>query len=491
MTNIFSKHHLYYSFYRHFASLYQERGFVMNWEVEVIRNKEDLIRDTQKFLQINSVMDESTAGPGRPFGEGVNASLTSLLEFGKKEGFTVKNLDGYAGHIEWGTGDEIVGVLCHVDVVPPGDGWTSDPFSADIRDGRIYARGAIDDKGPTMAAFYALKIVKDMQLPLSKRVRIIIGTDEESDWRCVDHYFKHEKMPDIGFAPDADFPIINAEKGIIDASLRIVKSASDKDAKNVLLSFRSGLRLNMVPDAAEAVIEGNGLDAVHAYFSKWLEQSKTQGEAVSENGKLTLRVYGKSCHAMEPDNGVNAGLKLAECLNGTELDEAGKHFVKTVSDYFLNDTRGKKLKIDCRDDISGELTLNVGTFTYRKGEEGELGINIRYPVTSDSKVIRDAFTSAEEFRLEEFKDSKPHHVSADHPLVKTLQKVYEGQTGKKADLISIGGGTYARSLSAGVAFGPLFPGRPDSAHQKDEYIEIDDLLRSTALYAEAIYELAK
>ena len=134
--------------------------------------------------------------------------------------------------------------------------------------------------------------------------------------------------------------------------------------------------------------------------------------------------------------------------------------------------------------------MNVGTFTYRKGEEGELGINIRYPVTSDSKAIRDAFTSAEEFRLEEFKDSKPHHVSADHPLVKTLQKVYEGQTGKKADLISIGGGTYARSLSAGVAFGPLFP-TTDSAHQKDEYIEIDDLLRSTALYAEAIYELAK
>ncbi len=97
----------------------------------------------------------------------------------------------------------------------------------------------------------------------------------------------------------------------------------------------------MVPDAAEAVIEGNGLDGVHAYFSKWLEQSKTQGEAVSENGKLTLRVYGKSCHAMEPDNGINAGLKLAECLNGTELDGAGKHFVKTVSDYFLNDTRGK------------------------------------------------------------------------------------------------------------------------------------------------------
>lgn len=463
----------------------------MNWEVEVIRKKEDLIRDTQKFLQINSVMDESTARPGQPFGSGINECLTSLLDFGSKEGFTVKNLDGYAGHIEWGTGDEIVGVLCHVDVVPPGDGWTSDPFSADIREGRIYARGAIDDKGPTMAAFYALKIVKDMQLPLSKRVRIIIGTDEESDWRCVEHYFKHEKMPDIGFAPDADFPIINAEKGIIDAALRIAPKAAGRDAKNGLVSFRSGLRLNMVPDAAEAVIEGTDIDAVSSYFSKWLKDSHTQGEAEAENGRLTLRVYGKSCHAMEPDNGVNAGLKLAECLQEAELDESGTYFIKTVADYFSHDTRGKRLNIDCKDDISGELTLNVGTFTYKKDLGGELGINIRYPVTSDSKVIRDAFMAIDDFQLEEFKDSKPHHVSADHPLVKTLQRVYEGQTGKKADLISIGGGTYARSLSAGVAFGPLFPGRPDSAHQKDEYIEIDDLLRSTALYAQAIYELAK
>lgn len=207
-------------------------------------------------MRINSVMDETTAGPGKPFGEGVNASLTSLLELGEKEGFTTKNLDGFAGHIEWGEGDDIVGVLCHVDVVPPGDGWTSDPFSADIRNGRIYARGAIDDKGPTMAAFYALKIVKDMNLPLSKRVRIIIGTDEESDWRCVEHYFKHEEMPTLGFAPDADFPIINAEKGIIDTSLLIPHRSNQADAETVLVSFQSGLRLNMVPDAAKAIIEG-------------------------------------------------------------------------------------------------------------------------------------------------------------------------------------------------------------------------------------------
>ncbi|AFI29534.1 MULTISPECIES: dipeptidase PepV [unclassified Bacillus (in: firmicutes)] len=463
----------------------------MNWEVEVIRRKEDLIRDTQEFLRINSVMDETTAGPGKPFGEGVNASLTSLLELGEKEGFTTKNLDGFAGHIEWGEGDDIVGVLCHVDVVPPGDDWTSDPFSAEIRNGRIYARGAIDDKGPTMAAFYALKIVKDMNLPLSKRVRMIIGTDEESDWRCVEHYFKHEEMPTLGFAPDADFPIINAEKGIIDASLLIPHVANQAEPKAVLVSFQSGLRLNMVPDAAEAVIEGQKKEEILSSFKDMLRTTDQKGEAEIENGQLILRMYGLSCHAMEPNNGINAGILLCEFLQQTELDDAGLRFVQVVTDKFSGDTRGKKLNIDCEDEISGELTLNVGTLCYKEGQGGELGINIRYPVTAESKAIRDVFESATEFELGEFKDSKPHHVSADHPLVKTLQKVYEGQLGKKADLISIGGGTYARSLKAGVAFGPLFPGRPDSAHQKDEYIEIDDLLRSTALYAQAIYELAK
>ncbi|MDS9996710.1 dipeptidase PepV [Bacillus atrophaeus] len=463
----------------------------MNWEVEVIRKKEDLIRDTQQFLQINSVMDEQTAAAGMPFGKGVNECLTSLLSLGEKEGFTTKNVDGYAGHIEWGQGEEIVGVLCHVDVVPPGDGWTSDPFSADIRDGRIYARGAIDDKGPTMAAFYALKIVKDMQLPLSKRVRIIIGTDEESDWRCVEHYFKHEDMPTVGFAPDADFPIINAEKGIIDASLRISPPTLDSSAESVLASFQSGLRLNMVPDAAEAVIEGSGQEDILKSFEQMLKDTDGKGEVSVEENRVVLRMFGQSCHAMEPNNGVNAGIKLAEFLQRIELDDAGRHFIHAITESFSNDTRGKKLNIACEDKISGELTLNVGTFRYEKAKGGELGINIRYPVTAESQTIREAFENNGTFQLGEFKDSKPHHVSADHPLVKTLQAVYESQVGQKADLISIGGGTYARSLQAGVAFGPLFPGRPDSAHQKDEYIEIDDLLRATALYAQAIYELAK
>ncbi len=190
-------------------------------------------------------------------GPEVKKALEFMLNLGEKDGFKVKNVGNLAGHIEFGEGEELVGILCHVDVVPEGDGWSSDPFAAEIRDGKIFARGAIDDKGPTMAAYYAMKIVKELDLPLKRRVRMIIGTDEESNWRCVDHYFKHEEMPTMGFAPDADFPIINAEKGIAD--LDIVQSSQvepKSDFQVEVLSFQSGRRYNMVPDFAKSGIIG-------------------------------------------------------------------------------------------------------------------------------------------------------------------------------------------------------------------------------------------
>lgn len=194
---------------------------------------------------------------------------------------------------------------------------------------------------------------------------------------------------------------------------------------------------------------------------------------------------------MEPANGTNAGIHMANFLCAHELDERGLAFTSQINALFDQDTRGQKLGIACKDDISGDLTLNVGTIRYSQNEEANLGLNVRYPVTADGEEVKKGIERIKGAAIEKFDDSPPHHVSKDHPLVKTLQRVYEEQTGDPAHLIAIGGGTYARSLEAGVAFGPLFPGRPDCAHQKDEYIEIDDLLRATALYAQAMYELAK
>ncbi|MDM5190379.1 dipeptidase PepV [Bacillus sp. DX4.1] len=465
----------------------------INWTQEVEKRKDAMIHDAQQFLQIKSVWEEETAKEGAPFGDGVAKALSFMLHKGETDGFISKNLEGYAGHLEMGQGEELIGILCHVDVVPEGDGWTTPAYSADIRDGKIFARGTIDDKGPTMAAYYAMKIVKELELPLSKRVRMILGTDEESNWKCVDHYFKHEEMPTMGFAPDADFPIINAEKGISD--IQVVQNHTETTGGEYeLVSFSSGRRLNMVPDFAEAVLAGENVAKAKAAYEQYLQKAGKTGAANVEGNTVTLQAEGISAHGSTPEKGENAGLLLANFLKKIALDGKGASFAAFAAETFTDDTLGEKAGIAYEDEISGPLTVNVGRLSYTKEEGGKLGLNVRYPVTTNfeetMQKLRD-YVSTKDFQVADFSNSRPHHVDKEHVLIRTLQRVYEEQTGEKAELLAIGGGTYARSLQAGVAFGPLFPGKEELAHQKDEYIEIEDLLKATAIYAEAIYELAK
>ncbi|MCM3237326.1 dipeptidase PepV [Heyndrickxia oleronia] len=467
----------------------------INWMEEVLKRKEDLIKDLQGILKIKSVLDEENSAPNAPLGQGVKDALQYLLDLGEKDGFTAKNVGDLAGHLEMGDGKDLLGILCHVDVVPEGDGWSVDPYGGEVKDGKIYSRGASDDKGPTMAAYYAMKIVKELGLPIEKRVRMIIGTDEESNWRCVEHYFKHEEMPSIGFAPDADFPIINAEKGIADYDIVLPSSVIEEQADITLLSFQSGRRYNMVPDFASAVLtfDGEKTDILQRY-SDFLQKIGLKGKYFIDNGELHLELEGISAHGMEPKNGKNAGLFLTTFLNELDLDTSAKRYIDFAVNILFDQSRGEGLGVQYQDEITGDLTINVGKMLYEVNSGGRFGLNMRYPVTFDmeknKKIINDK-VNEKGFVIENFSDSKPHHVDANTDLVKTLQKVYEEQTGEKAELLSIGGGTYARSLKSGVAFGALFPGRPDVMHQKDEFMFIEDLIKATAIYAQAIFELAK
>ncbi len=468
----------------------------INWQREVEQRREEIIQSTQEFLRIKSVSDEKTAGPNAPFGEGIAKALDYILHKCENNGFTTKNIEGYAAHAEYGQGEELLGILCHIDVVPEGEGWTSPSYSADIRDGRIYARGAIDDKGPTMAAFYALKLVKDLGLPVNKRIRLIIGTDEESGWQCVERYFKEEEMPTIGFAPDADFPIIYAEKGICNFVINQQKSEeTNTDVPFQLLKFEAGQRVNMVPDQAKAVLKLNNSGVeIESEFRKYCSVLGRKGQYEQTENEIVLTMDGVSVHGMEPKKGINAGLILAKFLSGIQVDHHAKKFLTFTTKYFHEDSRGEALGIAISDDITGPLTINVGVLRYTTDDGGTLTLNLRYPVKTNYETMMATFRdliSIEGFEIGRLTNQVPHHVNNDHVLIQTLQRVYTEQTGLEATLISIGGGTYARSLKAGVAFGPLFPGREDTAHQRDEYIEIDDLLKATAIYAQAIYELCK
>ncbi len=468
---------------------------IIDWTEEVEKRKIDLIRDLQGLLRIKSVLNESTSTKDAPLGIEVKKALDYMLELGERDGFTSKNVGNLAGHLEMGSGDGLIAGLCHVDVVPEGDGWSVDPYGGEVKDGKIFARGAIDDKGPTLAAYYGMKIVNELGVPINKRIRLIIGTDEESEWRCVNHYFEHEEMPEMGFAPDADFPIINAEKGIVDFDLKQKRnSPKEHGAKITLISFFSGRRYNMVPDHARAVLD---IQCDHTellqLFNDFQYSQDVNGSYYVESGYVVLELEGISAHGMEPDNGKNAGLLLASFLSTIKLDRKGMDFVNAAVHFFFGDSRGRTLGVQHNDEAMGDLTINVGKMTFNDEDGGRFGLNMRYPASfSLEEGMEEIMRKAEgsNFEVTNVSNLKPHYVPSDDILIQKLTKVYEEQTKEKAELLSISGGTYARSLNKGVAFGALFPGRPDVAHQKDEYVEIEDLLKATALYAQAFYELA-
>lgn len=468
----------------------------INWTQEVEKYREELIEKTKQLLAIPSVRDDKSAGPGAPFGKEVAAALNFMLSLGEKSGFQTKNVDGYAGHVEYGEGKELIGVLSHLDVVPPGDGWSSPPFEPQILDGKLIARGALDDKGAAMASFFALKIIKDLRLPLSKRVRLIFGTDEESEWRDMDYYFAREEMPTMGFTPDADFPLIVAEKGLFDFTLTGKTKETEETDTSLwkLVEFTSGQRANMVPDFAVAKLRGAGdVFQLKEKYQKFLSERSIRGYSEESDEDLTLVLEGVSHHGSEPDKGLNAALALTQFLGKIPLDSNGSKYIEMIQEYLVDDFFGKKLGIAMEEQRLGPLTVNAGVFRYQQGAEQSISLNIRYPQKGkgaeiESKV-RQAFLPYG-FEIAHKDHKPPHGVEENHPLVQTLSRVYEEQTGDKATLFAIGGATYARTLRTGVAFGPLFPGSPDTAHQKDEFIFIEDLLKATAIYAQAIYELA-
>lgn len=471
------------------------------WKQRALLQKDAYVADLIPFLSNNSIEDMSTATDGKPFGKGVAEALESMLDRGARDGFQTKNLEGYAGTIEYGDAEDTIGVLVHIDVVTVGEGWTTPPFEPSIRDGRIYARGALDDKGPALAAYYALKMVKDSGLPLQKRVRFIIGTDEESGWLCMKYFAEHDRVPQIGFSPDSSFPMTHAEKGQINPTLTIAPAPSatgESSNEWRLISFISGDQGNSVPEKAVALVEigqASVLEGISKQWELYLAAHQTTGQMEqTESGYVQFSLAGKPAHGMEPHRGINAGTLLACFLQKFSFEASENSFLSLLSDILHEDHFGEHLHMACEDEVSGKLTVNAGILRYSQAEGGSVRLNIRYPATvSCQEYVEKLERRVDElgWTISNLRTSKSHYVPKDHPVIQTLSRVYEEHTGLPATLLSSGGATYAKIMDAGVAFGPLFPGKESTAHLTDEYAEIDDLLRAMAIYAHAIYELAK
>ena len=451
--------------------------------------RDNMILSTQELVKIPSV--EADPVDDYPYGENVYLALKKALEISEKMGFENKNIDNQAAHIEMGEGEEILALLCHLDVVPEGSDWTYPPYAAEIHDDKIYGRGTIDDKGPAVAALYAMKIVKELDVKLNKKVRLILGTNEESGMASIKYYFKKEKMPELAFSPDATFPAIHAEKGILDLKFSADLKADKKDGLT-LKSIKGGNAANMVPDYAEALLKGITKTELEKLLSG-IDYMEEDLDLSTDNNELKLSYHGVSAHGSMPEDGKNAISYLIDIL--AELPFANlkvKEFLNFYKEKIGLEYDGESIGCKDQDDIPTALTFNTGVI---KGDQNkvEFIVNIRYPVTSNSeKVINDikANINNNKIDINKLSDAEPLYVEKDDPFIQKLMKAYREFTGDDSDPIAIGGGTYARKVKKGVAFGPLFPGQPELAHQKDEHIGIDDLVKSSAIYARAIIDIA-
>lgn len=462
----------------------------MNWLTETGKYKDEFINDLRKLIAIPSVRNDEEACTNAPFGKGCREALDFMMELGRKEGFTVKDIDGYACVIEYGEGEESVGVLGHLDIVPIGEGWTKDPFGGEIIDGYMFGRGTGDDKGPGMAGFYALKMLKDNGIKLNKKVMLIYGCDEESGMECMNYYVKHAEVPTCGFVPDANFPLIYGEKG----GLNVVLSGN---CKTVIKSMHAGERPNIVIGKAEARIS-SWSDRETDLFFYYLKANQLEGGVEFDGTEAVISIEGIFSHAAMPYNGENAALHILNFV-GSAFDD------KFAADTYemLCDWQGKPLGIQMEGAYMGFLTMSTGIVNIEDGK-ADITVDIRYPNDTDAEFILNGFKQkmeAIEYELEigKVKDSKPLFVDPKSKLVTTLEKVYREYT--KDDftpILTMGGGTYARKLPNFVAYGPEFPTTKHDTdmfiggpHQKDEAVKVDDLLMSVAIYTAAIEELSK
>lgn len=461
----------------------------------VKNNEENIINTISELVKFNSVSNE-TGNPDMPFGKECKGVLERTLEIAKTMGFRTKNIDGYCGYIEFGEGTELVGIIGHLDIVPAKmeDGWTSSPFEATVRDGKLYGRGTIDDKGPVIASLFAMKAVAD-NCKINKRVRLIIGLNEEKDSKCMARYKETEEIPTISFSPDANFPAIYAEKGIL--SLALTNTFSLDNFEIIEIDTQNNA-LNVVPKYASITLKYIG-------NSEMPQFEPTDNIKVENLDCSTIKIIstGIAAHAAHPSLGKNAIYNLVNYL----LKYFKNEYLETLihlgifeieSPEFLSrkdiDYATEFEDNSVIQDESGILTSNVACLEYENGKL-TIKINLRVPVKNklDDIILqyRKLANIFENIEVKTLSASDALYVEKDSFLVTTLVDIFNKATGTKNEAIAIGGGTYARCFPNCIAYGPTMPNDKDMCHQVDEYIELSKLFLATNIYAEAIYELAK
>ena len=441
------------------------------------KHMSEIVDDLAEIISIESVADEQSEI--RPFGEGSKRAL----EWGMKKlgelGMSTKNIDGYAVHGDYipGKAPEL-GILSHLDVVPAGDGWHSDPFKLDIRDDVLYGRGTIDDKGPSVAVLWAVKAIKELGIPVNKNFRVIFGGDEENGCKDMEYYENKVGFPEKLFTPDGSFPVLNCEKGMVHLKFESELAESSKR----VISLECGTVINAVPGKAVLKISGDNEELINA-----LKTTDNRLDICEEDGRIVIR--GNSSHGSRPERGINTATAVIKALN-----DCGYHGFEGLCKVFPHgEYNGKSAGLGFSDKVSGEMTMALTILNINDSKLSG-GLDIRFPIDRKLDEIHGIITHSLEnagMRPGEYDGMESHYVDENSDFIQTLLRVYEDVTGEKGYCISEGGITYVHHTKGGVAFGAEFPDEDNHMHGPDEHITMETFKKNLMLYACAIIELTK
>ncbi|MFY9233000.1 MAG: Sapep family Mn(2+)-dependent dipeptidase [Fimbriimonadaceae bacterium] len=448
-------------------------------------HEQELLDDTVRMLRIPSI--ETEAQPGAPFGQANRHALDLALEIGDRWGMRTKDLEGHIGYAEFGEGEKLIISLGHLDVVPVGHGWKHEPFGAEIDEGYIYARGAEDDKGPTMASFYAARAIMQCVPDLGCRIRQVFGCDEESGFECVKRYMQTEEAPTFGVAPDSGWPLYHAEKGI--ANLKVSLGIAPSELQ--ILEIAGGQRPNIVIDACEATVRV--ADSARKHVDVKLSDSWDRNIEWSwvSDGVLSIKAQGKAAHGSTPFNGDSAAIRLFRFLVEISPLSTEGYYRELFESSHIS---GAGLGIHGRDDVSHDLTCNLG-IVGKQSDRISLLYNIRYPTTWKGDMLRalcEAYLASldADWKLDSMDDSPSLYFPLEHPLVKTICEVVREETGEDKPPGVMGGGTYARAIPNTVSIGTGWEG-DGKAHETDERLKVEHLFKMSRIYGHILYRLAK
>lgn len=466
----------------------------MNWHEQTKIYEAALIKDLDKIIRIPSVLEVKSSTPQMPFGVDVVRALTAMEELAMRDGFRFGRVDNMVTWIEYGPKDaaETVGILTHIDVVPAGDGWDSNPFQANVRAGKLYGRGAADMKSDVMTSYYAIKYLKDHAIELKRKVRLIIGTDEENQWRDLPKYFEVEGKPVMGFSPDGTFPVINGEKAFQTIQLRFPSQSS---GAFILMRFMAGERSNVVPGEARARLLVPDVKQLELDFKNYLAQYPfLSGEASTNRQEIRLTLYGRQAHGAYPQDGENAGTYLANFLNQYTFEDDAAAFLELL-DTLHTDILAETLGLQYTDSEMGVLTLNVAIMRFNHNGQGQISLGFRYPKGMNLQTVKDQvgqhLGALHAKMTVQPGGMEPHLVPLTDPLVHVLSLAYASEVGMYAPPRTSNGGSYARLLERGVAFGGQFPDVPVTSHQSNEYVPVENLTRTMAVFVNALISLDK